>query len=121
MDNLNGCWKCVSAILGGESQNYKNHKSIIKGNTYRAVVNNQKDIGEIVIDASKNPKTLDIFGKEGPNKGKMIRAIYKLEGKIPTICFNLMGSNHPTDFTSTKENGFLLISYKKAPFLLSWF
>ena len=119
-DNLNGKWKCTSALLGGGDFQYKNLSVEVKNGNYYSVVNNQKETGQVQVNESTSPKQMDVSIKEGPNQGKTLPAIYDLKGKELTVCYNIIGSNRPTDFTSTKENGFLLLKFQKSSKFLFW-
>lgn len=119
-DNLNGKWKCISALIGGGNFQYKNLSVEVKNGNYSSVVNNQKQSGQVIINESAIPKQMDIAIKEGPDQGKTLPAIYDLKGKELTVCYNIVGSNRPTEFSSTKENGFLLLKFQKASKFLFW-
>ena len=58
---------------------------------------------------------MDILGREGPNAGHRIPAIYALEGDQLTICYQLGKGERPTEFLSPKGKLVLLIVYKRAP------
>lgn len=119
-DNLNGKWKCISALLGGGDFQYKNLSVEVKNGNYYSVVNNQKESGLVQINESQTPKQMDISIKEGPNSGKTLPAIYDLKDKVLTVCYNIVGSVRPAEFTSTKENGYLLLKFQKTPKFLFW-
>jgi uncharacterized protein (TIGR03067 family) len=70
---------------------------------------------EIVrLDPSKQPKEIDYLGGVGcgPYEGKLDKSIYKLEGDTYTECSAEPGEPRPTEFKSTKENGWYLSVYK---------
>lgn len=119
-DNLSGKWKCTSALLGGEDFMYKNLSVEVKNGNYYSVVNNQKESGKVQINESQNPKVMDISIKEGPNAGKTLPAIYDIKDKMLTVCYNIVGSTRPAEFTSTKENGFLLLKFQKTSKFQFW-
>ena len=57
---------------------------------------------------------MDIYGKQGPNAGRHITAIYQLEHGQLTIYYNLLGDSYPAAF-ETKSKPTLFISvFKKS-------
>lgn len=52
---------------------------------------------------------MDIFGKEGVNRGKHFTARYEQKKDTLRICYNLKGDAYPTEF-STKGGGLLFLS-----------
>lgn len=114
---LQGTWLPASAELGGQpfpEQVTKSMRLTIEGDKYIVMVGPQKDEGTTKLDASKSPKTLEIRGTEGPNKGKTIPAIYKIEGNTLTVCYNLGGKDYPTEFVSKAGTQFFLVKYQRS-------
>jgi uncharacterized protein (TIGR03067 family) len=67
------------------------------------------------IDESKNPATIDLSIKDGPVKEGKSLGILKLEGDTLTLCYQFGGTERPTKFESTAENGAHLFVLKKQP------
>ena len=66
------------------------------------------------IDPSKKVKEIDYLFTAGENEGKVEKGIYKLERDTFTDCFNVPGGQErPSEFKSTKENGYSLAVYKR--------
>jgi hypothetical protein len=64
------------------------------------------DRGKILVRKNK----IDIYGKEGVNKGRHFTAIYKIENNQLIICYNLGGIGFPESFeTEGKPLYFLSI------------
>lgn len=56
---------------------------------------------------------MDIYGKEGVNKGKHLTAIYKLDNNRLIIVYNLKGDSYPSEFeTKYKPTLFLSVFNK---------
>ena len=87
---------------------------VIKGDTYTVMVGDVVDKGTTKRDASKTPKTIDIVGTEGPNKGKTILGIYELNGDTLRVCYDLSGKGRPAEFKTTNEPLHLLLVYQRA-------
>lgn len=112
---LAGTWKPTSARLRGIDFADAMHtmELIIAADNYAVVISGESDKGKISLDAEQNPHTMDLIGTSGPNKGRKIPAIYEVSGNSLTVCYNLTGAIRPTIFTSTSDNGFFLVKYKK--------
>jgi uncharacterized protein (TIGR03067 family) len=80
---------------------------------YKLDFGGQKDEGTFTVDPSKKPAEMDIKGVEGPNKGKTIKAIYKLDGDTVTICYGLGGGDRPTKFETKDGTMQFLAVYKR--------
>lgn len=116
LEKLAGKWQ-PSAMQMGDSkfsaEQMKNITLIIDGDKYHTIVSGQSDKGTLKVDPKAKPKTMDIIGTEGPNKGKTFPAIYELEADTLRICYALEGTKRPTEFKVTGEK-VLLVTYKKA-------
>jgi uncharacterized protein (TIGR03067 family) len=113
---LVGKWKVEKAELGGQDARLLLQElkfEITAGGKYVAELAGQKDEGTFTVDPSKSPKTMDITGTTGPNKGKTIPAIYQLEGDTLTIAYELDGGQRPTKFESPANSKVFLAVYKR--------
>ena len=112
-----GKWEVAKAELGG--MDITDHIKTIKfeiqaGGKYSVVFGEEKDEGTFTVDASKMPKEMDIKSTAGPNKGKLIKAIYKIDGDAMTICYELGGGDkRPTKFESKADTKLFLVDYKR--------
>lgn len=115
---LVGKWDLVKSELGGKdvTSQLKELDFRIKANgAYTATVGKEMDEGSFTIDLTKDPKQMDITstGKGGPNAGKTIKAIYKLEGNKLVVCYALGGGDRPTKFTTTAGTREYMAEYKR--------
>jgi uncharacterized protein (TIGR03067 family) len=105
---LNGTWVPVKQVLAGNvlpKAYYAKQKMIIRDSTY-VVEAESMDRGKILVRKNK----IDIYGKEGVNKGRHFTAIYKIENNQLIICYNLGGIGFPESFeTEGKPLYFLSI------------
>jgi uncharacterized protein (TIGR03067 family) len=69
----------------------------------------------LVVDPAQKPIAIDLTAKDGPDAGKPVLGIIKVEKDTITICWADRGdkSERPKDFSSTKENKQFLIVMKK--------
>jgi uncharacterized protein (TIGR03067 family) len=115
-DTLEGTWLPSTAEFGGKPFPEEVRKIIrleIKGEDYTVTVGTKPDRGTCKLDSSAKPKTLDITGTEGPNKGKTILAIYERDGDTLRVCYDLGGKNRPTEFKTTAGSRLFLVEYKR--------
>jgi uncharacterized protein (TIGR03067 family) len=112
---LVGKWKLEKAELGGKDALalLKDLKfEILEGGKY-VIQLGEKDEGTFTVDPAKKPAEMDIKGTDGPNKGKTIKAIYKIDGDTVTICYELGGGDRPTKFESKADTKQFLAVYKR--------
>jgi uncharacterized protein (TIGR03067 family) len=113
----NGTWLPTSAVLAGKDFPDKvlaSMKLVVKDGKYTVTVGEAVDEGTVKVNPSAKPKTMDILGTEGPNKGKTILAIYELSGDTMRVCYDLGGKDRPTEFKSTPDTKHFLVTYKRA-------
>jgi uncharacterized protein (TIGR03067 family) len=77
----------------------------IDGSEYTSKSDEQKVRGKVAfrIDASTNPKTIDLTLRDG----KVSLGIYKLDGDTLTICRETGSGVRPADFKTTNKDGSL--------------
>ena len=108
---LNGSWVAVFQEFGGNplpATAYDNQKLIISDSNF-TVIAESVDKGTVKVSSNQ----LDIFGKEGVNKGKHFTAIFKLENNELTICYNLKGTEYPAEFNTKGKPLYFLSRFKK--------
>src|SRR2546430_1528753 len=82
LKKVQGAWKRVSVTSDGRDypEAAAQQQLIIKGDSYTIKAKDHKDQeGTFRLDPSKMPKEIDIIPSTGPNKGKTLKGIYKLE------------------------------------------
>lgn len=114
-DSLEGTWMGSTAELAGKKFPDEVTKSIkleLKGDQYSVTVGKNPDRGTCKRNPSAKPKTLDITGTEGPNKGRTILAIYERKGETLKICYDLTGKNRPAEFKTAEGSQLFLVEYQ---------
>lgn len=114
--DIQGNWLPKAAELGGQKfpdEMLRNMKLVIVGDKYAVKSGDETDFGTVKLDPAQKPKTLDIIGTDGPNKGKTVLAIYELSGDSLKVCYALTGTRRPTEFKSKGDAAFLLVIYKR--------
>lgn len=108
---LDGIWIPVKQELGGRelpAAIYQSQTLTIADSSY-TVKAESVDKGTLVYKDGQ----MDIYGKDGVNKGKHFMAIYKLEDGQLTICYNLKGDSYPKEFETKSNPLFFLSVFKK--------
>jgi uncharacterized protein (TIGR03067 family) len=113
---IQGTWQASTAELGGQKypdQIVKTIKLLVQGDIYLVTVGTQRDSGTLKLDVKAKPKAIDITGTEGPNKGKLIPAIYEMNGDILRICYDLSGNSRPASFKTEAGTQLFLVTYQR--------
>ena len=94
---------------------------ILDGHDYNIVdrSNQVVDRGEYLVNDRARPWTIDIVGRDGPNAGRSMLAIFELTGDRLTVCYNLEGGTRPGDMQAESGQMMLSITYERATSLLS--
>lgn len=112
-----GKWVATAATLEGNPFPSAVTESIsltITGDQYEVMVGDKPDKGTCSIDADHTPNRMKINGTEGPNTGKTFLAIFDFPNADEMrVCYDLSGSEYPTEFESTAENGLYLVDYSR--------
>jgi uncharacterized protein (TIGR03067 family) len=122
LKDLEGTYTATKMSRAGESapDEFLNSITItIKGNSF-TIKFKKGDEGEeksatVVVDPSQKPVAIDLTPKTGPEAGKPILGIIKVEKDAITYCWvdRSDSSDRPKEFSSTKENKNFLIVMKK--------
>jgi len=108
---LNGTWIPVKLEMNGQllpPASFEKQKLIINDSAYTFIAESV-DKGVVT---SKDDK-LDIYGRDGVNKGKHFTAIYKFENEQLIICYNLSGDVYPATFETTGKPMYFVATFKK--------
>ena len=115
--SLEGKWMPMSAELAGAKLSDVQLSTIsltIENGTFTVQAGKSIDKGTLKFNSAAAPKTVDIVGTDGPNKGKTLLAIYEVQKETLRICYDLAGKNRPTEFATSKEKPFFLVTYQRA-------
>jgi uncharacterized protein (TIGR03067 family) len=112
---IEGTWLPVSAELAGKpfpEEVLKTTKLVVKGDKFVVTVGDSPDSGQLKINNTAKPKTVDIVGTEGPNKGKTFLAIFERDGDTMRMCYDLGGVARPKEFKTAENTQLFLVTYK---------
>jgi len=111
LHDFNGIWIPVRQAIGGEelpAAGFEKNRLIILDRNYTYTAESV-DKGTLKFNGDK----LDIYGKEGVNKGRHFPTIYKYENGLLTICYNLAGENYPESFETAGKASLFIAVFKK--------
>jgi uncharacterized protein (TIGR03067 family) len=116
LKTIAGTWQPVSLELAGEKRDagesdatpatFKDGKVLIK----------DEEIFSFKLDASTDPKMIDLTKLKDPEKDQMLEGIYKFDGEMLVIClWTGMGAKaRPTEFTTKAGDNFVLVVLKRS-------
>ena len=120
---LAGTWQTVASEMDGEKQpedDVKAYTLVFAGD--KLTVNKSGDLvmkGSVTLDASQNPRHLDLKLEENPNNpddvGKTLPGIYELKGDELKWCFALPGASgdRPKAFKTEAGSGQVSATLKR--------
>ena len=121
---LEGTWAPIAASVSGKEllvAELRVKYLILDGHDYNIVdrSNQVVDRGEYLVNDSARPWTIDIVGRDGPNAGRSMLAIFELTGDRLTVCYNLDSGTRPGELPAESGQMMLSITYERATSLLS--
>jgi uncharacterized protein (TIGR03067 family) len=123
-EGLEGAWAPVAASVSGQEllvAELRVKYLVLDGHDYNIVdrSNQVVDRGEYLVNDSAMPCTIDIVGRDGPNAGRSMLAIFELRDNRLTVCYNLDGNSRPANMQAHDDQLLLSITYQRAAPLLS--
>jgi uncharacterized protein (TIGR03067 family) len=114
LDRLEGTWQVTSYLVGGRETITDRNPMFVTFKKGAFSWGDSTPSGKIAkIDPTKTPKEVDYTLGSDTNPGQPVRAIYRLEGDVFIDCFHLSGGDRPKEFSSTPENGYTLMTYRR--------
>jgi uncharacterized protein (TIGR03067 family) len=104
LKKIQGTWKFTSQEMDGKplpSEEVAKHTITFTGNKWSV-----RQDGKVVqagthkFDPTKKPGQVDAAVTEGEDKGNTMLGIYELKGDTMKVCFDPMGKERPTAFSS---------------------
>ena len=116
-DSLAGTWKLTSVAINAQSlsmEKLQEARLVVQGSKYSLVLGDIRLEMTHILKADKQPKAMDLTIAEGPEKGNVFRAIYKLEGDKLTVCRNIKPDlERPSEFATKPDTGLMLVVWQR--------
>jgi uncharacterized protein (TIGR03067 family) len=121
---LTGAWVPISASVSGKElvvAELRVKFLVFDGHDYSIIDRSNQivDRGEYLVNDRALPWTIDIVGRDGPNAGRSMLAIFELKDNRLTVCYDLDGKSRPADMQSQEDQLLLSIIYERAAATLS--
>ncbi|HZO23617.1 MAG TPA: TIGR03067 domain-containing protein [Steroidobacteraceae bacterium] len=121
---LEGAWVPVAANVSGQELRVRELRVkylVLDGRDYSIIdqSNHIVDRGEYLVDDTSSPQAIDIVGRDGPNAGRSMLAIFELTGDRLTVCYDLDGAERPLNMQAQEDQLLLSITYERAAGVLS--
>jgi uncharacterized protein (TIGR03067 family) len=113
---LQGTWKVVAGNESGKTlapARVKGTKMVISGDKMTVHEQDTKREMTFKLDATKEPRTIDLTIIESKRKGGTSQGIYALEGDTLKIAFALPGKARPVNFTPATGSFEMLFVMKR--------
>lgn len=110
-EDINGVWVPVKQEFSGAvipQAAFAAQELTLADSTYKMVA---EGVDEGIIKYADGK--MDIYGKQGPNKGKHIMAIYKMENGNLCICYNLLGDSYPENYATRGKQMCFMSEFRK--------
>jgi|GEM_PF-2163536 uncharacterized protein (TIGR03067 family) len=85
----------------------------IQGDTITLKIKGEKKVAKLKLDPNKMPPTVDLIPSDGPDQGKSLPGIYKLEKDSLTIVLGKAGQERPKDFSAVGEEETKVVLQRK--------
>ena len=117
LEKLQGTWYMAALEVEGQQvaeEKLQSATLTIKGDKYTVTVKDTSYETVIALDPSKKPKAIDMVFTDGPNKDKIHRGIYELDGDTFKLCrAREPDDERPTEFASQPKSGVFVVVWKR--------
>jgi uncharacterized protein (TIGR03067 family) len=110
--DLDGWWIAIDGELGGiplPTEALSDLPLRLQKGRFRL----GSDEGRTVFNGHARPTSLDLILTRGPNRGRIVPAIYDLSAGGLRLCCDLSGGCRPDAFTSPSGTRRFLVSYRR--------
>ena len=116
-DSFEGIWKLTTVEINAQPismEKLQEARLTVQGPKYSLVLGDTRLEMTHVLFADKQPKAMDLTVAEGPEKGQVFRAIYKIDGDTLTVCRNIKPDvDRPAEFGTKPDTGQMLVVWKR--------
>jgi len=111
-----GTWEIVSVEKDGSpvpQDDIAGMTVMISGSAYKLINKDNVSKGTFSLDASKEPKQMDVQHQGENGDSHSMPAIYDVTADTLRVCYNPEGGTRPTSFSTKPDSGFLSVVYKR--------
>lgn len=117
LDRIQGEWVMAALEVEGKpvpEEKLQGTTLTIKGDKYIVSVKDKKHEVTITLDASKEPKHIDMAFPDGTNAAKIGKGIYKIDGDKFILCrAQSTDGERPTQFGSFENTGVFQVTWRR--------
>jgi len=119
LKKLQGSWQVTAQEHGGKRSPAKELASLtLEVARSRFTTRDGGDVKEdaevVHLDARATPAAVDLKITAGPDRDKVIKGIWKLDGEELTVCIAEPGRERPKEFKGAEGMGQTLLAFKRA-------
>jgi uncharacterized protein (TIGR03067 family) len=114
LEHLQGTWNIVDLEVEGQRMPSDGSQFVITGEGFATLGAGAVYEGRLVVDASRNPRSMDLHFTEGPEKGNVNPGIFELEGERWRLCLQMTGKVRPDSFATSPGTGLALETLERA-------
>jgi len=119
LTKLEGTWKMTAMEVDGKdvpSEKLDSATLTIRGSKYSVQSGKAKHEVEIKLDATKTPREIDMQFLDGPNKDRVGRGIYQIDGDKLKICRALDPQDErPKSFKTAGQVNYFVMVWQRQP------
>ncbi len=121
---LDGTWVPIAANVSGQAlvvAELRVARFVLDHGGYQIIdrTDHVVDRGDYHVNDAVSPQTMDIVGVQGPYAGRVMHAIYELDGDHLTVCYDLESATRPQTMEADEDQLLLSITYARASTVLS--
>jgi uncharacterized protein (TIGR03067 family) len=120
VQRMQGEWRMVAMVREGQNQPQQEldkYTRSVTQNELSIVVEGAEGVATLkssfTVNASKNPRELDVTRTNGPTKGQTALGIYEFDTDELKICISPPGKERPTEFVSAAGSGHVITVWKR--------
>jgi uncharacterized protein (TIGR03067 family) len=116
LDKLKGKWKLVTLEQQGMKGEVKEANIVTISDDKYVQTRDGKEVerGQVKIDATKKPRTIDLVIQDGPDKGKTQLGVYELTDDTWKIALSMPGdTERPKDVAPSANPRHVLVTLKR--------
>jgi uncharacterized protein (TIGR03067 family) len=117
LEKQQGTWVAVSSLRDGEEAPREIVRSITRTVEKDHVIwkrDGKSFAGTtIILDGSKDPKTIDVLPDGGPSRGKRVLGVYRIEKDTLTLCMADAEQPRPSEFKAERGSRQTLMIFKR--------